>query len=225
MKNRKVFARFFTDPASNITYRLNTVLQFGNCWDIIGSAILLNPGSATISSELLSSEELQHLNNITGTKNGWNIVDYSRDTTIRDSLPRIFNGYFANINRELNGIILLYNLFNLKETDSEKAKSTQAHVCSEYLYTSSSDIELINNSPIVFLGWGKDLPSELNTHAKHLFSQLNKDIISHYDSIFEKNTFYHPLAIQRGYKRWKLVQNNIAKFEEAIKKLRLSTSG
>lgn len=212
MTNRKVFARFYTDTTTGITYRLNTILQFGNSWKIIGSAILLNPGSAT-SSELPCEEDLSQLNILTGEKDGWKIVN--SDPTIRSWLPKVFNGYFANKYRELNGVILLFNLFNIKEANSSKAQEIFMHANSEYLYTSKSDIDLINKSPIVFIGWGR-LSPELTFHAKHLFSQLDKKIISHYNTDFEKNIFYHPRALQLGYKRWKNAKKNISKFENAL---------
>ena len=101
MADRKVFACFYTDEATNITYRRNTVLQFGDSWDVIGTAILLNPGSATIAADQLLDKELESLRDLTGIADGWQVVDFGRDATIRDWLPKIFNGYYAHKEREL----------------------------------------------------------------------------------------------------------------------------
>lgn len=218
MTKRKVFARFITDLTNNITYRRNTVLQFGDSWNVIGTAILLNPGSATISSEQPSAEDLLRLKGITGVDDGWQFVDYNRDATIRDWLPRLFNGYYANKERELKGVILLYNLFNLKEPNSEKAKHIYSKVSSEYIYTSASDIEFINKSPIVYIGWGKVLSPELMVQAQLLFDRLDRNVITHYSDVMGDNVFYHPRAIQLGYKRLEKVKDCINRFENALER-------
>lgn len=218
MADRKVFACFYTDESTNITYRRNTVLQFGDSWDVIGTAILLNPGSATIAADQLLDKELESLRNLTGIADGWQVVDFGRDATIRDWLPKIFNGYYAHKERELKGVILLYNLFNLKEPNSDKAKDIYAKVDSDYLYTSQSDIDLINKSPIVYIGWGKGLSPELTEQAHRLFESLDKKVISHYNSVMDDNVFYHPRAIQLGYKRFEKVKEIITRFEEALER-------
>lgn len=210
---RKVFARFHQDNKNNLTYRTNTILQFGDSWDIIGAAILTNPGTAIIAQETVSDTDLKHLEPLAGTREGWNVVNYSRDATIRDWLPRIFNGYFAlQGEHELNGIILLYNLFNIKSQDLNKAVELYKNAESPFLHTTEEDIKQINQAPIVYLGWGNVAKNRLfQEEAKKLFSAIKPDLRSHYDPIFENNTFYHPHAIQLGYKGGK-VQSLISAF-------------
>lgn len=40
----KVYAEYFEEDG--LLYRRNTLLQFGDSWDLIGSAVLANPGCA-----------------------------------------------------------------------------------------------------------------------------------------------------------------------------------
>jgi len=42
---KRCFARWYSDSDGNI-YRDGALLQFGNSWQLLGSVILLNPGSA-----------------------------------------------------------------------------------------------------------------------------------------------------------------------------------
>lgn len=218
----KVYARFHMDEKSGLTYRTNTILQFGNSWNIIGAAILTNPGSAIIAEEKVSTEALKQLANLTGNNDNWSIVNFNRDTTIRDWLPRIFNGYFAHQGEHgLSGIILLYNLFNIKNQDLGKAVESYQKAQSPFLYTTATDIALINKAPIVYLGWGNVAQHELfKERAIELFSAINPNIRSHYDAAFEKNTFYHPRAICLGYKRWNGVQNLMSAFYKNFSSLK-----
>lgn len=218
----KVYARFHTDEKSGLTYRTNTILQFGNSWNIIGAAVLTNPGSAIIAEEKVSEEALKQLANLTGNNDNWSIVNFSRDTTIRDWLPRIFNGYFAQQGEDgLSGIILLYNLFNIKNQDLGKAVESYQKAQSPFLYTTAADIALINKAPIVYLGWGNVAKNGLfKERAVELFSAINPKLRAHYDPAFEKNTFYHPRAVNMGYKRWNGVKNLMSAFYKKISELK-----
>jgi len=46
----KAYAQFI--EKDSITYRLNTLLQFGNSWEHIGNIILANPGSSNIIEKI-----------------------------------------------------------------------------------------------------------------------------------------------------------------------------
>ena len=39
----KVYARYFSEDGLN--FRRDTILRFGDSWDVIGAAVLINPGS------------------------------------------------------------------------------------------------------------------------------------------------------------------------------------
>ena len=42
----KVFAHYYDSDETGNNYRWRTLLQFGASWDIIGSVVMKNPGSA-----------------------------------------------------------------------------------------------------------------------------------------------------------------------------------
>ena len=42
----KVFAHYHKSETTGKDYRWRTLLQFGTSWDIIGSVVMKNPGSA-----------------------------------------------------------------------------------------------------------------------------------------------------------------------------------
>lgn len=50
MSHRKVYAEFFTNNSGK-EYRKKTLLHFGNSTNLIGSAVLTNPGSAKLIGE------------------------------------------------------------------------------------------------------------------------------------------------------------------------------
>lgn len=47
----KVYAQYF--ELEGISYRLNTILQFGDSWELLGNVVLANPGSAEPIKEIL----------------------------------------------------------------------------------------------------------------------------------------------------------------------------
>ena len=75
----KVFARWIKATLDNHSeeeyhFRKNTILQFGNSWDIIGAAILINPGSALPTNESIDCEtisKLQKISDICDKKDEW----------------------------------------------------------------------------------------------------------------------------------------------------------
>lgn len=48
----KVYAEYFEEKGS--TFRTNTILQFGDSWNLIGNIVLANPGSACQMKSYLS---------------------------------------------------------------------------------------------------------------------------------------------------------------------------
>ena len=75
----KVYARYFSQNGLNL--RTNTILQFGESFDIIGAAVLINPGSAKPLNKPLYQEQLHLLSSITGKFDHWQ--EFSIDSTMR----------------------------------------------------------------------------------------------------------------------------------------------
>lgn len=216
----KVFARYY--KISDFEFRTNTVLQFGSSFDIIGAAVLLNPGSAKPVSEIeVNSSELQKLYSLTGYPNSWYI--FSADPTMR-FLENIFNGKYAGKKIELNGIILLFNLLNLRNQNSEDAlrkynEFAQKQIHQQRMVTdvgiSSEDMRIISSIKKVYLGWGKKGKSEiLKPFAESVFNSLTQEQKSYLNPNFEDNSFYHPMYINRQIKYNKNAQVLMEKFCE-----------
>ena len=82
------FARWEKDDASGVFFRDQTILQFGNNWDLLASFILLNPGSALplnheSKTEYLRSKKLPYF---VEPKAGESYLEFSIDRLMRDVL-------------------------------------------------------------------------------------------------------------------------------------------
>lgn len=96
--------------------RRKTLLQFGKNNKLIGSAVLINPGSSTpigpsdhglIKSFYNENHKGENIN-----YNTWK--RFKPDSTMRH-LAKLFNGWYLGKERPLNGVIQLFNCFYLKE--------------------------------------------------------------------------------------------------------------
>ncbi len=193
----RVFARYFTE--NGLDFRLNTVLQFGDSWLVIGAAVLINPGSAKPIC-CVGDEELSQLSKISEGDYSW--YEFSPDSTMRQ-LEKIFGGWYAGEEKPLGGIILLFNLFNLRDQKLETALAKQKECKSRYLFINEKDIELIKGMDKVYLGWGNvgKLDGNLRPIAESIFSSLYPGLKYYLKENFEDNAFYHPGYINRSYKR------------------------
>ena len=77
----KVYARYFSEDGLN--FRRDTILRFGDSWDVIGAAVLINPGSAHPLAEIDSETIIAHLSSITGHSDCWK--EFSADATMATS--------------------------------------------------------------------------------------------------------------------------------------------
>lgn len=208
----KVYAEYFKEDG--VLYRRNTLLQFGDCWDLIGSAVLANPGSAeptsSVSDDILPSiskfyerfrcgEEIQPDN--------W--YEFSPDSTMR-FVEKIFNGWYLNKNIALNGVIQLFNTFNIKNQNLQEAVS-DIGVDSELLF-SQNVYKYFNDKPTYF-GFSKEaLKNEMLCRvAMNIFNNSSVAVLDIYHRDFSKNDFYHPIYVNRAYARpdFQKYKNNI----------------
>lgn len=193
----RVFARYISEDGRN--FRLNTVLQFGNSWSPIGAAVLINPGSAQPINRVSDAEQC-HLSQISGNNNDW--FEFLPDPTMRQ-IEKIFNGWYVGEEKSLNGVILLYNLFNLQDQKLANALNKQKTCKSEHLLISTKDMEIIKDVDKIYLGWGKvgKRDAKLKHIAESIFSSLYPQLKHYLCENFDDNTFYHPGYINRSYKR------------------------
>lgn len=195
----KVYAEYFEE--NGLSFRTNTILQFGNSWDLIGNIVLANPGSATPINKI-SNDEAGRLklfyNDFRNNKNfkidNWH--EFSSDQTIQ-RIEKIFNGSYLQKNKELNGVIQLFNTFNIKNQNLEEAIS-QIGVDSNLLFSIGIE-KYFHNKPTYFGFSNKVLNSDiLRPIAENIFNNSSDEIRSIYKNKFEDNSFYHPTYINRA---------------------------
>lgn len=198
-------------------YRKKTLLRFGNDTKLIGSAVLMNPGSAERKGEPDSKfiESFYSENHQIKEMDLENWERFDADSTMRQ-LEKIFNGWYVGkqreSKRELNGVIQLFNCFYFKNQNCGEAIKNYDEK-SDYNFNES---QFFLDKPVYF-GWGDEGKSgKLKPIATDIFSnyELNKTPI--YDSKFEKNCFYHPGYVNRSYGRNAKTQQLMNDFFELI---------
>ncbi|WP_201090976.1 hypothetical protein [Thiocystis minor] len=141
------FARWQEDKPSGLCFRDQTILQFGDGWDLLANLILLNPGSAVPLSEapqnaFLESLCLPFLSNAKGAP----YYRFSVDRLMRDLL-----GFYSS--RHSGGVLKIYHLFNLKNQNSADAmmqfKANRHHVA---MLTASEEIRYAGRPVVVACG-------------------------------------------------------------------------
>ena len=208
----KVYAEYFEEDG--LLFRRNTLLQFGNSWDLIGSAVLANPGSA--KPVLAASNEILDLVSTFYEKNresecikpeNWHA--FSPDSTMR-FVEKIFNGWYLGRNMTLNGVVQLFNTFNIKNQNLQQAV-TQIGTDSELLF-SYNVYQYFNDKPTYF-GFSKEVLGNdiLRNVAMNIFENSSEIVRSIYNNDFSKNSFYHPMYINKAYR-----QNHFQKYKNEV---------
>lgn len=199
----KVYAQYF--EIDNIVYRVNTILQFGDSWKLIGNAVLANPGSATPTKEINDTvqKELQafYKNFIDRNLDLKNWFEFSDDQTMQ-RIEKIFNGWYINQEKptNLNGIIQLFNTFNVKNQNLAQSIE-KLPIDNKFLF--SDGIEKYFNDKPTYFGFSNDIiyNKRLRPIAESIFCRSSEIIKQLYNDDFSKNSFYHPTFINRSYKR------------------------
>lgn len=195
-----VFAEYFEE--NNITYRRNTILQFGNSWQLIGNIVLANPGSATpiVNITQESSVKLKKFYKsyrFGGIFNVENWFEFKVDSTMR-FVEKIFNGEYVGNNKELNGVVQLFNIFNIRNPNLEKAVG-KIEIETDFMFPSTI-AKYFHDKPTYFGFSKKALKNKtLQKIAKRIFNNSSEKILSIYKKGFSDNAFYHPMYINRAY--------------------------
>ncbi len=195
----KVYAEYFEE--NNLKFRTNTLLQFGDSWDLIGNIVLANPGSAEPIKSLNIDTEgyLKKFYTQYKYKNDFKIgnwYEFAPDQTMY-RIKKIFNGEYIGVAKELNGVIQLFNTFNIKNQDLKEAIK-QSNINSDLLFSIGIE-KYFHNKPTYF-GFSKDVLEHdlLRPIAKSIFDNSNSIIKEIYNPCFEDNKFYHPTYINRA---------------------------
>jgi len=163
----KCYARWTKDK--DMFFRDQTILQFGNSWDIVANLILLNPGSAVPKSDETMDEMLASKNLPFFRKS--NINQHYHEFTI-DPLMRNIINCFSKMHD--GGVIKIYNLFNLKNQDSNQAiLEYQQNINNPYIHTDESDI-IYDDKKVIIATGESNLTDELMIELKK-FIQLGDE--------------------------------------------------
>jgi len=199
----KCFARWEMDDKSGISFRDQTILQFGDSWDLLANFILLNPGSAlplnsVNQTEFLKSKRLPFF-----------VEPLANEKYVEFSIDRLMTHLIDLFSQETaGGTIRLYNLFNLKNQHSgealEQFKSSENF---SKMFAMDSEV-LYCDAPVVIASGGNAmsnprLKQELlkyialaNSDNLYYLSRSDKQLYSiikvrqdHIESLFDS---YHP---------------------------------
>lgn len=196
----RIFAEFVEE--NDIQYRTKTILKYGDSWDLIGTIVMKNPGNAFPLKKIATEDFSDIKKYVYPDVEIVNWHEFKDDNTIK-RISNIFDGTFVNKKTKLNGIILIYNLFNVREKNIVEGVRKANISTSEHLLPNL--VELINcsqNKPI-YLGFNWEYTNKKNNH-KQKIEKFANDIftyIKHSDNMYLedhiiKNFFYHPLSPQ-----------------------------
>ena len=194
-------------------YRWRTLLQFGSSWDIIGSVVMKNPGSADYLNGndhwIEDRDILSHLDLFDypcDRKCGEKWYEFHSDTTMECVAELFAQKMGVTDKSKLQGVVQIFNLFYLREQDSGKAVRTIKSMPSVMAIDDrifENDIRVLK-AP-VYLGFGKLAKSSI--FREKAFSFFNEAVNNYHarylDTSFDNNRFYHPLALMRFRKNEK----------------------
>jgi hypothetical protein len=192
----KVFAHYFYDNINDVEYRWRTIIQIGDSWDIRGTIFMKNPGSSKSVEPNIKPiknggllEELRKFDDRrTSVSCEW--YEFSVDRTMI-CVINLFKAYYEAHGEKLNGVIQIFNLFNVRDANLWKAiDKCKDDGLDKLIYTTDDDIKNIV-SP-VYIGWGNlwRVPAH-KENAQRIFSEVIKKT-SYLCNGIENNKFYHP---------------------------------
>ena len=164
---KRCFARWYSGSDGNI-YRDGTLLQFGNSWELLGSVILLNPGSAKPLDEKPCNAFLRM--QIDGFDDERDYYACSIDPLMR-AIIKIFAQRFPD-----GGVIQIYNLFNLKNPKSSSATEALKKLeKSPYLFTPINEVDFKERPVIVATGSGMHADKRLQEQLRRYIVKASQD--------------------------------------------------
>lgn len=205
----KVYTKFIS--SNGVSYRWGTVLQFGNSWDIIGSVVMKNPGSSKPKkdSEIRDRRTLKELDSRFGSSELSPWYGFTPDKTMF-CVGDIFAACSDRVRHreELQGVILLFNVFYAVGADLDKVKLLPPFV----LETSNEDIDRLH-AP-VYLGFG-DLWTDpkYNLRCRKFYDKAISLGMRYFAGDFSQNSFIHPLRLIRVHRNGEKTLTALARFK------------
>ncbi len=101
-----------------------------------------------------------------------NWYEFSVDSTMR-FIEKIFSGWYVGKSIELNGVLQLFNTFNIKDRDLSQAVS-QVGVASDLLF--SRDVHKYFHDKPTYFGFGNDVLNSdvLRDVARNIFEKSSR---------------------------------------------------
>ena len=212
----KVYAHFREEGGR--MFRWRTLLQFGDSWQVVGSVVMKNPGSAypltpnQCVSDMFILPELQAIDD----SEPW--YEFKPDITM-SCITRLFGAQ--------SGVIQIFNLFNIREADLSQALhlydeaspcvyEQQANPPPSSLLLSTTEQDISQLKGPVYLGWGPlGSDGRFRQKAQMIFDAV-KDRMNYLNPDFDSTPFFHPLYLmQYGAKKPEVVEVRRL-FEETI---------
>lgn len=203
----KVYAEFIKENGKQ--FRTRTILQFGDSWDLIGSIVMKNPGSSCpinpVNKDILDAITARYP---LASNNNW--YEFKSDPTMTQ-VGSLFNGSYLGNSKPLNGIILIFNLFNIIEKNITKAKKLASASTSIHLYPNEDEtIKSFENKP-VYLAWRWEYLKINRSFAENIFEHVKQSPFMYLKNDMIDNHFYHPGYINTSYARTQ-VQETLKSF-------------
>lgn len=182
-------------------YRWRTILQIGDSWEVRGTIFMKNPGSSINLNEnsvpIKDDGILDNLRKFDDTKNSFSNdwYEFTIDKTMA-CVKELFETYYCAHKESLNGVIQIFNLFNIRDANLGKAiDKSKGDIIDELVYTTDDDVKHIV-SP-VYVGWGNLWRNPKHrTNAEKIISEIIKKT-TYLSGDVQKNRYYHPLFLMR----------------------------
>ena len=216
MERIKVYTHYLCK--NEIEYRWRTIIQIGDLWDIRGTIFMKNPGSSEpvessynpidnrVILEKLRTFDVRR----TSLSSEW--YEFSVDRTMI-CVINLFKAYYEAHGKQLNGVIQIFNLFNVRDANLKKAiDMCKNDGLDKLVYTTDDDVKNIV-SP-VYIGWGNlwRVPA-YKENAQRIFSEVIKKT-SYLCYRIEGNKFYHPQYLMNYGKNRKNCIEVLEKFKK-----------
>ena len=194
----KVYTHYFRDSATGIECRWRTILQLGDSWNSIGCVYMKNPGSSIYQETdddgspvaITHASTLSHLRAFTHETDNDLWYEFRADSTMY-AIEALFKEYAAYHRQPAEGIIQVFNLFNVRDADLRKAQDKLIDSLHEKTFTIDEDVQCLKGP--VYIGWGNLWKDKLHRPNAEKVLAACKTLCNYIDTDhIGKNIYYHP---------------------------------
>ncbi len=184
----RAFGKFLY--VNGFIFRTEAYLQWGNIDKFLGLIIMLNPGKSQLKDNVQWNKLEQGLVNcVTGELKLDDTMETVADILIKSSHP------------DLQGKLVISNLFNLRNSKSNDAIDTYQNIFADKIYKNALySTFAFDKYPWVWLAWGVDPNKELRSLKQEVFKMIPLNMHRFYIPSRQKEherikdiLVYHPL--------------------------------